>query len=56
MTLVLLGDLRFIYNFIHAIKLELLALKFQNDILRIWAHIKLSPYKTNALTNWDLHA
>ena len=27
---------------------------FQSDIVRIWAHIKLSPfyYKTNALTNW----
>ena len=30
---------------------------FQSDIVRIWVHIKLSPfyYKANALTNWDLH-
>ena len=43
--------------FIYAITSELLTLTFQSDIMRIWAHIKLSPFycKTNSLTNWDLH-
>ena len=43
--------------FIDAIKLELLTLTFQSDIVRIWAHIKLSSfnYKANALTNWNWH-
>ena len=38
-------------------KSELLTLTFQSDIVRIWVHIKLSPfyYKANALTNWHLH-
>ena len=47
MTLVPLSDLHFICIFTDAIKLE------QSDIVKIWAHIKLSPfyYKTNAITN-----
>ena len=57
MRLVLIRYLHFIYIFIDAIKSELLTLTFQSDIVRIWVHIKLSPfyYKVNALTNWDLH-
>ena len=57
MRLVLLRDLHFICIFIDAVKSELLAVTFQSDILKIWAHVKLSLfyYKVNALTNWDLH-
>ena len=35
-----------------AIKSELSTLAFQGDIMRIWIHIKLSPfyYKANTLT------
>ena len=57
MRLVLLRYLHFICIFMDAIKSELLALTFQSDILRIWVHIKLSPfyYKANVLTNWDSH-
>ena len=44
--------------FIDAINSELLTLTFQSDIVRIWVHIKLSPfyYKANDLKNWDLHS
>ena len=47
----------FYLHFHDAIESELLTLTFQSDIVRIWAHIKLSPfyYKANALTNWDWH-
>ena len=57
MKLVLLRYLHFIYIFMNVIKSELLILTFQSDVVRLWAHIKLSPfpYKANALTNWDLH-
>ena len=57
MRLPLLRDLDFISIFIDAIKSELLTLTFQSDIVKIWAHIKLSPfyYKANALTNWNWH-
>ena len=57
MRLVLFRDLHFIRIFIDAIKSELLTLTIQSEIVRIWAHIKLSPsyYKANALTNWDWH-
>ena len=57
MRLVLLRYLQFFCIFMDVIKSELLNLTFQNDIVRIWAHIKLSPfyYKVNTLTNWDLH-
>ena len=41
MRLILLRDLDFICIFIDAIKLELLTLTFQSDIVKIWAHIKL---------------
>ena len=41
MRLAPLRDLDFIYIFIDAIVSELLALTFQKDIARIWAHIKL---------------
>ena len=53
----LLRYLHFICIFIDAIKSELLTLTFQSDIVRIWVHIKLSPFycKANALTNWNLH-
>ena len=52
MRLVLLRDLHLICIFIDAIKSELLTLTLQSNIVRIWAHIKLSPfyYKTNALS------
>ena len=55
--LVNLRYLHFICIFMNAIKSELLTLTFQSDIVRIGAHIKLSPFycKTNTLTNWDLH-
>ena len=53
------GRFAFFCIFIDAITSELLTLTFQDesDIVRIWAHIKLSPFycKTNSLTNWDLH-
>ena len=47
-------DLYFICIFIDAIKSELLTFIFQSDIVRIWAHIKISLfcYKSNGLTNW----
>ena len=41
MRLILLRDLDFICIFIDAIKLELLTLIFQSDIVRIWTYIKL---------------
>ena len=44
MRLVLLQDLHFICLFIDAIKSESLTLIFQSDIVRIWAHIELSPF------------
>ena len=52
MRLVLLRDLHFIYIFIDAIKSELLTLTFKSGIVRISAHIKLSPfyYQANTLT------
>ena len=55
MGLFLLKELHFICIFIDAIKLELLTLTIQSDIVRIWTNIKLTPfyYKKNALTNWD---
>ena len=37
-----LRDLGFTYIFIDAIQSELLALIFQSDVVRIWAHIKLA--------------
>ena len=57
MRLVILRYLHFHLHFIDAIKSELLTLTFQSDIVRIWVHIKLSPfyYKVNALKTWDLH-
>ena len=57
MKLVLLRYLHFIGIFMNPIKSELLILTFQSDVVRLWAHIKLSLfyYKANALTNWDLH-
>ena len=57
MRLVLLRDLHFVRIFIDAIKSELSILTFQSSIVRIWAHMKPSPfcYKTNALTDWDWH-
>ena len=53
MRLLLLRDLHFISIFIDAIKSQLLASTFQGDTVRIWAHIKLSPfyYKAKASTN-----
>ena len=53
MRLVLLRGLHFICICTDAIKSELLTLTFQSGIVRIGAHIKLSPfyYKANALTN-----
>ena len=44
MRLHLLKDLYFISIFIDAIKSELLTYTFQSDIVRIWAHIKLSAF------------
>ena len=34
------------------------SLTFQSDIVRIWVHMKLSPFyfKGNMLTNWHLHS
>ena len=57
MALVLFRDLHFIWVFIVAITWVLLTLTFHSDIVKIGAHIKLSPlyYKTHALTNLDLH-
>ena len=57
MRLILLRDLHFIYIFIDALKLELLTLTIQSQIVRIWTHIKLIPfyYKENASANWDWH-
>ena len=57
MGLALLKYLHFICIFMDVIKLELLTLTFQSDIVRIWVHIKLPLfyYKANALKNWDLH-
>ena len=51
---VILRYLHFILIFIDTIKAELLNFILQSDIVRIWAHIKLSPfyYKANGLTNW----
>ena len=53
MALVLFRDLHFIWVFIVAITWVLLILTFHSDIVKIGAHIKLSPlyYKTHALTN-----
>ena len=42
MALVLLRHLHFICIFIDAVKLELLTLTFQSNIVNIWAHTKLS--------------
>ena len=47
-----LRDLHFICIFADAIKSELLTFTFQSNIVRIWAHIKLSPFYYNSLTNW----
>ena len=40
--------------FIDVIKSELLIFTFQSDNVRIWAHIKPTPfyYKANGLTSW----
>ena len=55
MGLVILRDLHFIHIFIDVIKSE--TLTFQSDIVKIWAHIKLSPfyYKVNAWTKQEWH-
>ena len=37
-------DICFLFVFLDAIKSELLILTFQTDIVKIWAHIKLSPF------------
>ena len=44
LRLVLFRDLFFICIFIDEIKSELLTSKFQSDNVRIWAHIKISPF------------
>ena len=44
MILVLLRFLHFIFTFVDTVKSELLTLTFQSDIVRIWAHIKLSSF------------
>ena len=57
MRLFLLKDLHFISIFLDAITSELLTLTFQNNIVRIWAYIKLSTfyYKADGLANWNWH-
>ena len=56
MRLVLVSDLHFVCIFVDAIKSDAInvnaLLTLQIDIVRIWAHIKLSPfyYKASALT------
>ena len=53
---VLLRDLYFICIFIDTTRSELLNFIFQSDIMKIWAHIKLSPfyYKANGLNQLAL--
>ena len=51
MRLVLLRDLHFICIFIDEIKSELLTFIFQSDIVRIWAHIELSPLSSSVCQN-----
>ena len=57
MKRLLLKDLHFISIFIDAIKSGLLTLTFQSDIVKIWTHVKQSPfyYKADALINWYWH-
>ena len=57
MRLALHRDLNFIRIFIDVIKSESLTLIFQNNIVRIWAYIKLSPfyYKANTLIYREWH-
>ena len=54
MRLVLLRDLQFICIFTDAIKSALLNVTFQSDIVRIWAHVKLSPLQSERLNQLGL--
>ena len=53
---VLLRDLYFICILIDTTRSEVLTFIFQSDIMKIWAHIKLSPfyYKANGLNQLAL--